>query len=70
MGRMVSPAEPLFWMHHAEIDRIWASWQTDHPDDGPRVTGVDAVLDPWPEIVGDVSDTVKLRYSYDSLEIG
>ena len=70
MGRMVSPADPLFWMHHAEIDRIWASWEIDHPDEGPRVTGADAVLDPWPETVVNVADTTGLRYTYDTLELG
>jgi len=24
---MASPDDPLFWMHHANIDRIWAMWQ-------------------------------------------
>src|SRR5690606_29593427 len=23
----VSPGDPLFWLHHANIDRIWALWQ-------------------------------------------
>jgi tyrosinase len=22
-----SPNDPLFWLHHANVDRIWASWQ-------------------------------------------
>lgn len=26
-----SPADPLFWLHHANIDRIWAQWHRDHP---------------------------------------
>src|SRR4051812_28508064 len=27
---MRSPADPLFWMHHAQIDRIWSIWQQNH----------------------------------------
>jgi len=27
----VSPGDPLFFLHHANIDRVWASWQVDHP---------------------------------------
>lgn len=23
----VSPGDPIFWLHHANIDRIWALWQ-------------------------------------------
>jgi tyrosinase len=22
-----SPADPIFWMHHANLDRVWWSWQ-------------------------------------------
>lgn len=25
----VSPNDPMFWMHHANVDRIWAFWQRD-----------------------------------------
>lgn len=34
-GMMSSPPtatlDPLFWLHHANIDRIWATWQQNHP---------------------------------------
>src|SRR6266571_1110573 len=26
-----SPSDPLFWLHHANIDRLWAKWQKQHP---------------------------------------
>ena len=26
-----SPNDPVFWLHHSNIDRIWAIWQTRHP---------------------------------------
>ena len=26
MGNFMSPLDPIFWMHHCNIDRIWASW--------------------------------------------
>jgi len=26
MGNFMSPLDPVFWMHHCNIDRIWASW--------------------------------------------
>lgn len=31
MGLMVSPIDPVFFMHHANLDRLWAIWQLDHP---------------------------------------
>lgn len=39
MATMLSPLDPLFWPHHANVDRLWASWLRLHdhavPDD-PR----------------------------------
>ena len=33
-GRMGMPwtatLDPLFWLHHANVDRVWASWQSAH----------------------------------------
>jgi len=31
MAAMTSPNDPIFFMHHANIDRLWAVWQQDHP---------------------------------------
>ena len=34
MTAMSSPNDPIFFMHHAQIDRIWAIWQRKHPGMG------------------------------------
>lgn len=26
-----SPNDPVFWLHHANVDRIWSQWETQHP---------------------------------------
>ena len=26
MGTYLSPLDPIFWLHHCNVDRIWASW--------------------------------------------
>ena len=31
MGTGVSPNDPVFWLHHAYIDKLWADWQTAAP---------------------------------------
>jgi len=31
MVLMTSPNDPIFFLHHANIDRLWAEWQTAHP---------------------------------------
>jgi tyrosinase len=28
MSNGMSPLDPIFWLHHCNIDRIWAEWQT------------------------------------------
>jgi hypothetical protein len=30
MASPESPFDPIFWLHHCNIDRIWASWQDRH----------------------------------------
>ena len=33
MLAMTSPNDPIFFMHHANVDRLWAKWQLTHPGD-------------------------------------
>ena len=33
MVDMTSPNDPVFWLHHCNIDRLWAEWQDLHPDE-------------------------------------
>ncbi len=30
MSSGTSPNDPLFWLHHANVDRVWAEWQARH----------------------------------------
>lgn len=67
----IAPADPMFWMHHAEIDRIWSIWAQSHPGQVPNLSGADAVLDPWPENVSDVLNinTGSHPYTYDAMQL-
>ncbi|MBO9556266.1 tyrosinase family protein [Cellulomonas sp.] len=72
-----SPNDPVFFLHHANIDRIWSRWQAMHPTSGylpaAGVPGVSAgdVMWPW-DVAGsvvtpdDVLSTNLLGYVYDS----
>lgn len=62
----ISPADPLFWMHHAQIDRLWSRWQAKkvNKGKGPTLTGSKRVMDPWTETVDDVVSIKALGYSY------
>ncbi len=31
MITMCSPNDPVFWLHHANVDRLWGNWQRIHP---------------------------------------
>ena len=64
--------DPIFWLHHCNIDRIWASWNRaggrNPTDEGflSRVfTFVDETGKPLQRTVADVLDTVPLGYVYD-----
>ncbi len=47
MNSMYSPRDPAFWLHHAQIDRVWSLWQTNNPGEKAALAGADARLDPW-----------------------
>jgi tyrosinase len=65
-----SPADPMFWMHHAEIDRIWWIWQQSNPGQNPSAPGHDQ-LDPWHEHMSDVLSISagSHPYSYDRTQL-
>jgi tyrosinase len=64
--------DPIFWLHHCNIDRIWASWNRAggrNPSDesylGQLFTFVDEAGKPLWMRVADVLDTARLGYAYD-----
>ena len=64
MGFQTAPADPVFWMHHAEIDHIWAEWQAANPGQNPPLVGGTATMDPWTETEVDTRDIAALGYAY------
>jgi tyrosinase len=59
-----SPTDPIFWMHHAMVDRVWSQWQASHAGKGPLLTGDDAKMDPWGETVSALDSISTLGYGY------
>ncbi|ORY07829.1 Di-copper centre-containing protein [Basidiobolus meristosporus CBS 931.73] len=75
MTVMTSPNDPLFWLHHAFIDKIWADWQASNPArsknySGKRSKGGNAlvtdIMNPFNVPVSAVLDTTApgLCYRY------
>lgn len=59
-----STVDPLFWLHHGEIDRLWSLWQANNPGLNPTLTGTNRVMSPWPETESQVRSISALGYSY------
>jgi len=60
-------SDPIFWMHHADIDRLWWQWQQAHPGQNPSVSGTgpdSPVMDPWPYTEADTRDITAMGYTY------
>lgn len=73
LNPMLSPFDPMFWLHHANVDRIWNKWQKiennikkKHSFEGaPK----DEKLDPWGDeftlsTINDISDLGEYSYEY------
>jgi len=77
MLAMTSPEDPVFFLHHCFVDKIWADWQAqmklDKPglaphycpmQDGPPGHNYDDVIKPWTRRIRDVMDISALGYAY------
>ncbi|MEU1279719.1 tyrosinase family protein [Streptomyces sp. NPDC005805] len=73
MGTGVSPNDPVFWMHHAFIDKLWADWQARHPASRylpatrtPNVVSLNDTMRPWNDVTpADMLDHTR-HYTYDT----
>jgi len=79
MSQNTSPNDPVFWIHHANIDRIWSGWMNRHgrvylpENNGPMGSNLNDVMEPF-SIRTDGKNTPKsmlnetdLGYKYDVL---
>ena len=62
----VSPADPVFWLHHANLDRLWWEWYNGPKGNhqNPPLTGADAVMDPWSYAESNTRNIQMLGYTY------
>jgi tyrosinase len=80
-GNMISadsPNDPVFWLHHCNVDRLWSEWQAMHPSADPylpkkpvedpdmgTIAGLRTLMTPWKTMrPADVLNTARLGYVY------
>ena len=77
MASFMSPLDPVFWLHHCNVDRIWASWNDIGNINPSDPAFADFVLDDnfvdrdgqaVDVKISAVYDTQGLGYTYDRLE--
>lgn len=78
MVTLMSPLDPIFWCHHANVDRIWSEWNglgNDNPAEKNWVNHsfnnqfVDSQGNPTEIQVEEMNSTTKLGYTYESNNI-
>lgn len=58
--------DPLFWAHHAMVDRLWRLWQLQNPESNIDRRILRVVLEPFGMTVEDTLDVTALGYEYAS----
>jgi tyrosinase len=56
--------DPIFWAHHAMIDRIWRIWQLEHSKSALPASLLNQALPPFNMTVAQTLDTDALGYDY------
>jgi tyrosinase len=54
----ISPSDPVFMLHHGNIDRMWTIWQKAHPDQVQAVSGTRTTQNMPPSSYGTLDDTI------------
>ncbi|MFF1510915.1 tyrosinase family protein [Streptomyces sp. NPDC058326] len=73
MGTGVSPNDPVFWLHHAFVDKLWADWQARHPGSTylpaagtANVVDLGDTMRPWNDVTpADMLDHTR-HYTFDT----
>ncbi len=56
--------DPIFWMHHAMIDRLWRMWQLRHPQASFPANVEIETMEPFNLTAKEVLDPTTLGYDY------
>ncbi len=67
MGGSRSPADPVFWLHHAMVDKLWADWERANTSAAFNPPNAAEQMKPAPIITRKVSGVLSissLGYTY------
>jgi tyrosinase len=67
MVTFMSPLDPIFWLHHCNIDRLWAEWNSRGRANTSSALWRDFTLRPFNTLVRDLQSITQLGYTYSSL---
>jgi tyrosinase len=67
MVTLMSPLDPIFWLHHCNIDRLWAEWNARGHTNISSTLWRDFRLSPFNTLVRDLQSITQLGYTYRSL---
>ena len=67
MVTLMSPLDPIFWLHHCNIDRLWAEWNSRGHTNTSSPLWRDFTLRPFNTLVRDLQSITQLGYTYSSL---
>jgi tyrosinase len=67
MVTLMSPLDPIFWLHHCNIDRLWAEWNARGHRNTSSPLWRDFRLSPFNVFVRDLQSITQLGYTYASL---
>ena len=54
----------MFWLHHANVDRVWATWQETHAGVLKPLAGTDTIMDPSADSITGANDTYEYYNFY------
>jgi tyrosinase len=63
-----SAFDPIFWLHHCNVDRFWAEWQVANPNVVISEELLAVTLPVYSQRIGDTLDFKSLGVTYDTLQ--
>ena len=66
-----SPGDPVFWLHHGQVDRMWTFWQATSPKTRQNaIVGTDTWMNSPPSANTTLDHIVDLGYAGENIRLG